>query len=204
MKIFILAFCLMFMYIGIGNSCSQSKLDPTRSVNSTKVSQSSACPISLKTTKIIYMYHTGSGMAVYTTITLGEDCLIWEYDEARNNCSLKDSCKYSKEEFEQLVKSLSTIEFSAIDTDDDRVGGAGDGYSFESNSSMYLYYDSSYNLSGNYRQVSSLIQQFIEAHKTKCEMLFEKLSRKPHERGHFGEFRTLPKELEKYKVNKRF
>ena len=191
--------CLVF--VGIGIAYCQSKLNPSESVNSTKVSKSSGCPISLKTTRIIYQHHTNSGIAIYTTITLGEDCLIWEYDEARNNCSLKDSCKYSKEEFEILVKNLSTIEFSAINNYDYSVGGAGYVYSFESNANRYFYYDSSSKLSGNYRQASSLIQLFIEVHKTKCEMLFEKLSREPHERGPFGAFKTLPKELEKYKVN---
>lgn len=80
------------------------------------------------------------------------------------------------------------------------MGGGGYEYSFKTNSKRYLYYDNSCSFSGDYRKVSNLIQKFIEAHKTKCEILFEKYSRMPHDRGHYGEFQTLPNELQKYKV----
>lgn len=160
---------------------------------------SKSCPISLITTKITYSHHTNSGIAIYTTITIHEDHLVWEYVEARNNCSLIDSCSFSKEEFKELITELSKVQFSAIDTHDYSVGGEGYGYSFESASDQYFYYDNSYKLSGNYSQVSSLIQQFINSHKTDCEMLFEKLKKIPHEPGEFGVFRILPKELEKYR-----
>lgn len=48
------------------------------------------CPIDINTDKITYYYHTGSGMAKYTTIEIYPDSLVWEYIEARNDCSLKD------------------------------------------------------------------------------------------------------------------
>lgn len=197
MKKITLAYILMF--IGIGLSYSQSSFN---SSNDTKESQSNTHPILPETTKIIYNHHTNSGTAIYTTITLCEDYLIWEYDEARNNCKLRDSCIYNKEEFAALVKRLSTIEFSARYNFLEKYGGEGYSYSFESNSKEYLYYDDSSFLSGNYSQASSLIQNFIEVHKTNCEMLFRKLSMEPHESGHFGVFKSLPNELEKYRVKK--
>ena len=157
-------------------------------------------PIDTKTSKITYNHHTNSGMAIYTTIQIFQDSLVWDYIEARNDCRLKDICKYDKEEFNKLIKELSKIKFSATDEPNSLCGGAGYSYSFETNSERYLYYDDSSSLSGDYRKVSDLIQQFIWAHKTKCEILFDEYSRMPHERGHFGEFKILPKELQKYKV----
>lgn len=179
---------LSFVFLGlIVSNCKSSS------------TTSNSCPISLNTTKITYSHHTNSGIAIYTTITIHEDRLVWEYVEARNNCCLIDSCSFSKEEFKELITDLSKVQFSAIDAHDYSVGGEGYSYSFESASDQYFYYDNSYKLSGNYSQVSSLIQQFINAHKTDCEMLFVKLSEMPHEQGEFGEFKTLPKKLEKYR-----
>lgn len=199
MKKFLLQFC--FVSLGFVTVNCQSRSTTSKPTDASVGLESNSCPISLNTTTITYSHHTNSGIAIYTIIKIYEDHLVWEYDEARNDCSLKDSCKYSREEFEELITSLSKVQFSAIDAHDYSVGGSGYGYSFESASNQYFYYDSSYKLLGNYSDVSSLIQQFIKAHKTDCEMIFEKLSRMPHERGSFGEFRTLPEELEKYRVN---
>lgn len=186
MKNIFTIFCFVFLGLIVSNCQSRSNT-------------SYSCPIFLNTTKITYSHHTNSGIAIYTTITIHEDHLVWEYVEARNNCSLIDSCSFSKKEFKELITDLSKVQFSAIDAHDYSVGGEGYSYSFESASDQYFYYDSSYKLSGNYSDASSLIQQFINAHKTDCEMLFKKLSGMPHEQGEFGEFKTLPKELEKYR-----
>lgn len=158
------------------------------------------CPIKRQTTKISYHHHTNSGMAIYTTVKLYPDYLVWEYNEARNDCRLKDSCRYNKKDFEILVMKLSEIEFSATDLHDHRVGGAGYSYSFVVNGECYLYFDNLYQFSGNYQTVQDLIQQFIKSHPTPCELLFKKLSKEPHERGPFGEFSELPQELERYQV----
>lgn len=158
------------------------------------------CPIKKETTKISYRRHTNSGMAITTTVKLYPDYLVWEYNEARNDCRLRDTCRYNKRDFEKLVMQLSKIEFSATDIHDDRVGGAGYSYSFVVNAERYLYFDNLYQLSGDFQTVQDLIQQFIKSHPTKCEILFKKLSKKPHKKGHFGVFDELPQKLERYKV----
>ena len=183
-----LFFTLCAFGMGILTSCSQLRM------------KSSSCPISSKTTKITYSQYTNSGEAISTTTTILEDCLIWEYHEIRNNCHLKDSCRFERAAFEELIKDLSTIHFSAKDAHDYSSGGAGYGLSFEANADRYFSYNSSYKLSGDYDHVTSLIQQFIESHKTECELLFERLAKEPHEQGDFGEFMILPEELEKYRV----
>ena len=201
MKNIILTFCVIFIVVMTSNC--QSRTASSKSTDTIMQSESHSCPISLNTTKIIYMHHTNSGIAIYTTIVIREDCLVWEYHEARNDCWLKDSCKYNKKEYEGLIKNLSKIHFSATKIRDlEPVGASGYSYSFESNSNEYLHYNKYYELKGDYGQVSSLIQQFISSHETECEILFRKLSREPHERGDFGEFRTLPKDLERYQQKK--
>jgi hypothetical protein len=155
--------------------------------------------ISEKTTKITYQHHTNSGRAIYTAIQIFKDCLVWKYDEARNNCCLIDTCKYNGDEFNELIKKLAENQIASFgDCGISKLGGSGFSYSFEINSDIYLKYTNDSELYGDYKEVSTLINQFIELHKTDCQLLFEKLSKKPHECGDFGEFKTLPKELEKY------
>ena len=157
-------------------------------------------PIKKETTKISYNHHTNSGMAIYTTVELHPDYLVWDYNEARNKCHLRDTCRYSKEDFDKLVNELSKIQFSAKDNHDYSVGGEGYSYSFEVNAESYLYFDNSYQFSGDYHAVQDLIRRFIKSHPTQCEILFKKFSEMPHERGNFGEFKELPRVLQKYKV----
>lgn len=161
-----------------------------------------SCPVKEGTTNITYHHHTNSGIAIYTTVNLYPDYLVWDYKEARNQCHLKDTCRYNREEFDKLVKELSRIEFSAIDKHDHRVGGPGYSYSFEVNDKCYLYFDNSYQFSGDYQAVQDLIRQFIKSHPTQCEILFKKLSKRPHKKGAYGEFEELPQKLQKYEVKR--
>ena len=158
--------------------------------------------IKSETTKIIYRSSTGSGSAVYTTVELYPDHLVWNYSEARNNCSLKDIRQYKKEEFDELVKELSTIKFSVQDNNRRIIGGGGYEYVFETDSGVYLLFADTFQFSGDYDKVGYLIQQFITSHKTQCEILFEEYSKKPHEKAEFGEFKKLPQKLQKYKVKR--
>ena len=159
-----------------------------------------ACPIKKETTKITFSRHSNSGLAVYSSVTLYPDHLVWSYSEVRNVCSLRDSCSYDREEFERLVKDLSEVRFSAKDSHDHSTGGAGYAYSFETEAGQYFHYNNSFKLSGDYGRAEDLIQQFISAHRTPCELLFKKYAAMPHKRARFGEFEELPEALKKYKM----
>jgi hypothetical protein len=141
-------------------------------------------------------------MAIYTSVSLYPDRLVWGYSEARNGCSLRDSCQYDREEFDKLVSELAEIRFSAKDSGDHSTGGAGFGYSFETKAGQYFYYNRFSKMSGDYEKASALILQFIGKHKTQCEILFDKYARMPHKRAQFGEFEELPEELIQYKVKR--
>lgn len=167
---------------------------------SQSVCSQNRCPISSATTKISYHQSTNSGVARYTSFVLYEDSLVWTYTEARNNCSLSDVCRYDKNEFLELVNKLSAIRFSVQTVKHHPIGGGGYSFSFEDRSGRYLLYGNFDKLTGDYRQVSSLIQSFIDTHRTKGESLFRELSAKPHTEAKFGEFLVLPKDLEKYRV----
>ena len=157
-----------------------------------------SCPIKKGTTKINYSQYSNSGLAILTTVNMYPDHLVWGYNEMRNECSLKDSCQYDREEFDKLISELAEIKFSAKEIDNPSSGGSGYGYSFETEKGRYFYYNSQSKMSGNYEKASNLILQFIKAHKTQCEILFEKYARMPHERAMFGEFTELPEELMPY------
>ena len=167
-----------------------------------KTTTPDSCLIKRETTKILYRHHSNSAMCIYKTVEINPDYLVWKYKELRNNCYLIDTCRYKKEDYDKLLKELSTIKFSAKDNEPRRVGGPGYSYSFEVDSVSYLYFDDSYQLSGDYKKVQSLIQQFIQSHQTRCEKLFKKHSKLPHQKGWFGKFRKLPRSLQKYQVKK--
>ena len=159
------------------------------------------CLIKTETTKILYYRHSNSGWAISTTIGIYPNHLIWEYGEARNNCHLKDSCEYDKSDFEKLIKDLSGIPFVIVDIGLPGMGSAGLGLSFYANTQRYLCYDESYQLlRGENGKVCEKLERFIEDHKTQCQMLFENFSKAAHERGEYGEFKTLPAELEQFCV----
>lgn len=165
-----------------------------------KTTTPDSCLIKRGTTKILYRHHSNSSMCIYKTVEIYPEYLVWKYKEARNDCYLIDTCRYKKEDYGKLLKELSTIKFSAKDNEPRRVGGPGYSYSFEIDSVSYLFFDDSYQLSGDYKKVQCLIQQFIESHPTRCEILFKKHSKLPHQKGWYGEFRNLPRSLQKYKI----
>lgn len=162
---------------------------------------SDSCPIKASTTKIIYTYHTNCGRARYSEYQIFRDSLVWDYYEARNHCHLKDVCRYERDDYDELIKTLSEWKFSGnCNLKEVSAGGAGYGYYFEDNTQCYLHYNDSYQLAGEHNKVDQLIKQFIENHKTQCEILFEKYSNEPHEQALFGEFQSLPPKLLKYVV----
>ena len=133
-----------------------------------------SCPIMEETTKITYRHHSNSAMCIYTTVEIYPEYLVWKYEEARNDCYLIDTCCYKKEDYDKLLKELSTIKFSAIHNKYRYIGGPGYRYSFEVDTVSYLYFDDSYQFSGDYDKATTLIQQFIKSHQTRCEILFKR------------------------------
>jgi hypothetical protein len=154
-----------FLFLALVTCNCQTLNSTSESIDASMESDLNSCPISLKTTKIIYHEHTNSGVAIYTTITIFEDHLVYERNYARKNHISKYSCEYSKDEFNELIMRLSKVQFSATYVRNHKLGGPGFEYSFESDSGQYLQYNNVSKLSGNYEQVSSLIQKFIEEHK---------------------------------------
>ena len=93
---------------------------------------SDSFPIRLSTTKITYEYHTNSGKARYSIYQIFRDSLVWNYNEARNHCHLKDLYKYKRADYETLIKKLSKLRFSGTcNLRETRDGGAGFNYNFE-------------------------------------------------------------------------
>ena len=163
MKKTFLTFCFIFLAVVTCNC--QSLNSTSKSVDESMEPKLDYCPISLNTTKITYRHHTDSGTAIKTTITIFEDHLVYERRHSRENRNFKYSCEYSKDDFKELILRLSKIQFSVTDGTCHEVGGGGYDYSFESDSGQYLHYDDVSKFTGNYQQVSSLIQQFIEEHQ---------------------------------------
>ena len=155
--------------------------------------------ISPNTTKIEYHHHANSGIAIYTTYVITEDSLVWQYQEARNNCFLTDVCRYEKGDFDAMLKSMATLSIT-VTTKPYRpgYGGAGWSYSFSDAENKYLYYSNDSKIDGNNKEIDNLIQNFIQSHMTEAELLFNKLRFDPHERGEYGTFKELPDELKKY------
>ena len=166
----------------------------------TDIGRGGSKPISSETTKITYYHHTNSGIAISTKVEMNEDSLTWEYYEARTGLRLRDTSKFDKNDFAELVNELSLVRFSAKDAHDTSSGGEGYAIAFEQDAKQYFFYNDSYKLSGDYEKVETLILQFIETHKTECEKRMEELSKEPHESRFFGEFETLPEELKPYEV----
>lgn len=160
----------------------------------------SYCSVKKETTRIVYYYHTNSGEARYTSVTIEPDSLTWNYNEARNDVKLKDMVRYDKKEYQELINNLSQITFLISGSADISVGGAGYSYYFYIGDDDYLSFDKTLITSGNCQKVVSMIKCFIANHQTRCEQLFWKYSAEPHRRGQFGEFETLPDELENYRV----
>ena len=147
----------------------------------TDIGRGGSRPISSETTKITYYHHTNSGIAISTKVEMNEDSLTWEYYEARTGLRLRDTSKFDKNDFTELVNELSLVHFSAKDAHDTSSGGDGYAIAFEQDAKQYFVYNDSYKLAGDYKKVESLILQFIETHKTECEKRMEELSKEPHE-----------------------
>ena len=117
----------------------------------------------------------------------------------RNGCHLRDVIENIGEDYDRLVSDLSQIKFRAKDTHDTSAGGDGYWYSFEAGAKPYFSFNSSYDISGDFEKLYFLIADFIKGHPTKAEELFNKLYLAPHDKAQFGEFETLPEELEQYR-----
>ena len=59
-----------------------------------------------------------------------------------------------------------------------------------------------YKLSGDYEQVIRQILDFAQSHKPDGLKRYEALKAQPHEPGKYGDFETLPTELERYAISK--
>ncbi len=156
--------------------------------------------IDMSTTKIVYSEHSNSGLAIYTTYEICADSLVWEYDEARNSCHLKDVSRYNIDAFKQLLSDLSAISFSAKDANDHSVGGSGWSISFENSNGSYFSYNNLFKLSGNYQHVNEVLMSFVRNHQPNGYKLFKKYQAEPHEGAMYGEFKELPEALKSYSV----
>lgn len=157
-------------------------------------------PIKASTTRIVYSVYSNSGVAIYTRVEISRGLLVWDRNEMREGCHLRDSVSFAVEDFDALVERLSGIGFSVKGKPDVSSGGSGSSYSFWTEQKCYLSYDDSRTLVGDHEQVAAAIDQFIGEHPTKGGAAFERLSNEPHEKGMFSEFKTLPEELEPYLV----
>ena len=160
-------------------------------------------PISMATTKIVYAEHANSGIASQTRYELTADSLIWDFTEPRYSRHLRDVAQVSGKDFEALVTALSTIKFSAKDKNDPSAGGSGWGCGFYDEKGRYLQFNDHFKLSGDYEQVIELIVTFAEQHKPEGLKRYDELKAQPHERGMYGDFDELPKELEIYLIDKK-
>ena len=158
------------------------------------------CPIKAETSKIVYYEYSNSGLAIHTKYEIYRDSIVWDYEEVRNDCHLRDVITYPDKDFDELIGQLSKIKFSAKDSHDTSSGGSGYYYAFSTSDKDYFHFNSSYKLSGDIGSACELIQSFIKSHTTDGLAAFQRLSAAPHERAVLGEFEELPEELEKYRV----
>ena len=152
------------------------------------------------TKAIYYAWHSNSGLAISTSVSIYPDSLIWYYEESRNSTAFQDVVKYNRNDFNALISTLSQYTITIYPVNQQpTLGGSGFSYSFVNETKNYLSYDNFTSISGT-NDVNNEIQKFIENHKTKCQKEFERLAKKPHEKADFGEFRTIPKSLRRYLV----
>lgn len=159
-------------------------------------------PITTGTTKIVYAEHANSGVASQTRFELSAESLVWDFTEPRYNRHLRDVTSYERQEFEALITTLSKVKFSAVDSHDYSSGGSGWGCAFYDAKGSYLQFNDTYKLSGDYEQVIRQILDFAQSHKPDGLKRYEALKAQPHEPGKYGDFETLPTELERYAVSK--
>lgn len=159
-------------------------------------------PITTDTTKIVYAEHANSGVASQTRFELSIESLSWDFIEPRYNRHLRDVSTYEQQDFKTLITTLSKIKFSAVDSHDYSSGGSGWGCTFYDAKGSYLQFNDTYKLSGDYEQVVRQILDFAQSHKPDGLKRYESLKAHPHEQGLYGDFETLPTELERYAVSK--
>ena len=201
-RLFIIPICIACF---CGAVCCSYKKGPAQvldnhNLNSTKSAH--RCPIKPNTTKIIFGLHTNSGIAIQSKHEISRDSIVWDYNEMRNGCHLRDVIANDSEDYDRLVSDLSQIKFRAKDMHDTSSGGGGFWYSFEIGSKSYFSFNSSFDISGDFDKLELLIAEYIRAHPTEAEELHNRLSLEPHNRAEFGEFEILPEELEQYRLKK--
>ena len=162
-----------------------------------------SCLILPNTTKIEYYNYSNSGIAIDVLYEIYPDSLVWYYTESRNDCALKDVCRYNREEYDYLLQALLPLKLSVKDKGLMGDGGGSMGCSFTNKEGRYLGFGTGTYCIGKHSVAISLIRSFIKKHKTNGEKLFEDLRMKPHERGEFGVFKELPDELRIYSRKKR-
>ena len=159
-----------------------------------------SCPITTGTTKIVFSEYANSGVAISTTFHIVDNSLVWEYEERRNNCHLRDTSHYDTATYQELVASLAAIKFSARDPESPNSGGEGWGYAFYNQKGHYFHFNSESRLTGDYEQAAEAIQHFIRQHEPEGLKRFNALRAAPHPTADFGEFTTLPDSLLPYSV----
>lgn len=103
----------------------------------------------------------------------------------------------------ELISSIQNCEFEVLrDLEkDNEFGGDGEKYSFIAEGKVYCSFTNNDDLiNGDYTIIKKSVQQFIENHKTECQLLFDELDKKLHNGHSWGYFDPLPPELEKYRV----
>ena len=152
------------------------------------------------TKSINYTWHSNSGVATSTEVSIYPDSLVWYYSEMRNGTTFRDVVKYKRKHFNALISTLSQYTITTMPTTEPpTLGGSGWSYYFCNETKCYLSYNNFTPTTGT-NDVNNIIQDFIENHKTECQKEFEKLAKKPHEKADFGEFKTVPKSLRRYLV----
>ena len=201
--LYIIPICIACVCVAI---CCSNQKDPAQVLNNQElnVTQKSAhrCPVKSNTTKIIFGLYTNSGIAIQSKHEISRDSIVWDYNEMRNGCHLRDVIANDGGDYDRLISDLSQVQFRAKDMHDTSSGGDGYWYSFEVGSKTYFSFNSSYDISGDFDKLELLIDEYIKGHPTVAEELFTRLSLEPHDKAMFGEFETLPEELEQYRLKK--
>lgn len=196
-RLYIVSVCIACVCIAICCSYQNNRADI--GLNATHKS-ARHCPVKPNTTKIIYGQHTNSGIAIQSKHEISRDSIVWDYYEIRNGCHLRDVIANDGEDYDRLVSDLSQVKFRAKDMHDTSAGGDGFWYSFEAGAKPYFSFNDSFDISGDFDKLELLIAEYIKGHPTKAEELFNRLSLEPHNKADFGEFETLPEELEQYRL----
>lgn len=127
------------------------------------------CPILPETTMITYTTYTNSGTAINQTYEISDSLIVWKYTDYREGVKKTDKREIDKQEFEALVKELSSINFSVKKEDTAEAGGEGWGCSFYKNRERYLLFNCHDHFSGDYQKALTLIEDFVKSHPIASE-----------------------------------